>query len=118
MYFIVREVDRYIGKRIHRIDEEKIGNKYLVFASTDKNKELLKNYTKLWDKTKSLIKNISDEPDNYDEKYIKIRFNLNDNLPLNKILKLQNLTIIVRSIFEEDKKYYQQIFLDERFYEL
>ena len=49
---------------------------------------------------------------------MKIKFNLNDNLPLNKLLKLHNLTIIVRSIFEKDGKYYPQIFLDDCLYEL
>ena len=35
LYYIVGEVDGYI--------EEKNGNKYLVFAFTDKSKEVLKN---------------------------------------------------------------------------
>ena len=43
---------------------------------------------------------------------MKSKFELDDSLPLNKILKLYNLTIIVRSVFEEDEKYYPQIFLD------
>ena len=47
---------------------------------------------------------------------MKIKFNSDDDLPLNKILKLHNLTIIVRSLFEEDGKY-PQIFLDECLYE-
>ena len=37
---------------------------------------------------------------------MKIKFNLDDSLPLNKTLKLHNMTIIVRSVFEEDVKYY------------
>ena len=48
----------------------------------------------------------------------KIKFNPNDNLPLNEILKLYNLTIAVRSVFQEDKKYYPQVYLDECLYEL
>ena len=36
---------------------------------------------------------------------MKIKFNSYDNPPLNKILKLHILTIIVRSVFEEDGKY-------------
>ena len=44
---------------------------------------------------------------------MKIKFNSNDDLPLNKILKLHMLTNIVRSVFEEDGKYYPRIFLDE-----
>ena len=49
---------------------------------------------------------------------MKIKFNSDDNLPLNKILMLHSLIIVVRSIFQEDKKYYTQVFLDEGLYEL
>ena len=34
-----------------------------------------------------------------------------------KILKLHNLTIVVGSVFPEDKKYYTQVSLDECLYE-
>ena len=44
---------------------------------------------------------------------MKIRFESDNNLPLNKILKLQMLTVIVSSVFQEDGKYYPQVFLDE-----
>ena len=47
-----------------------------------------------------------------------MKFNSDDNLPLNKILKLHNSTVIYRSIFEEYCKYYPQVFLDECLYEL
>ena len=46
---------------------------------------------------------------------MKIKFNSDDDLPLNKQLKFMSLTIIVRTVFEEDGKYYPQIFLDECF---
>ena len=49
---------------------------------------------------------------------MKIKFNSDDNLPLNKILKLHNLTIVVRSVFQENSRYYPQVFLDECLYEL
>ena len=49
---------------------------------------------------------------------MKIKFNSDDDLPFNKQLKFINLTIIVRTVFEEDGKYYPQIFLDECLYEL
>ena len=48
---------------------------------------------------------------------MKIKFNSDDNLPLNKILKLHNMIIIIRSVFKEDGKYYPQNFLDECLYE-
>ena len=49
---------------------------------------------------------------------MKIQFNLDDNLPLNKILKLHMLTVIVGSVFEENDKYYPQVFLDEYLYDV
>ena len=41
---------------------------------------------------------------------MKIKFNADDNLSLNKPLKFHLLTIIVRSIFEEDSKFYPQLY--------
>ena len=93
LYFITGEVDRYI--------EESNGNKYLIFASTDKNKEMLTKYTELWDGIKNLIKQINDKPDECVTDFIKIKFNSDDNLPLNKILTLHNLTVVVRSVFKK-----------------
>ena len=49
---------------------------------------------------------------------MKIKFDSDDNLPLNKTLRLHNLTIIVRSVFQENGKYHPGDFLDECFYEL
>ena len=49
---------------------------------------------------------------------MKIKFNSDDNLPLNKTLKLHNMTIIIRSVFEEDGKFFPQVYLGEWFYEL
>ena len=70
-------------------------------------------YAELWNNTKNLIETVNGKPGNYDEKYMKIKFSSDNNLLLNKILKLYNLTIVVRSVFQEDKKYYPQIFLDK-----
>ena len=47
-----------------------------------------------------------------------IKCNSHDNLSLNKILKLHKLTVIVRSVYEEDGKYYSQVCLDEYLYKL
>ena len=49
---------------------------------------------------------------------MKIRFNSDDSLPLNKPLKFHAMTIIIRSVFEEDGKIYPQIFLDYALHEL
>ena len=39
---------------------------------------------------------------------MKIKFNSDDNLPLNKPLQFHNITITIRSVFEEDGKLYPQ----------
>ena len=53
LYLFLDDADGYI--------EENDGNKYLVFASTDKSKEALKNYKKLWEETKRQIEVINDD---------------------------------------------------------
>ena len=52
------------------------------------------------------------------EKRMKIKFNSDDDLPLNKPLRFRALTIIIRSVFEEDGKRYLQVFLDGTLYEV
>ena len=49
---------------------------------------------------------------------MNIKLNSDDNLLLDEILKLHDLTILVRSIFHKDNKYYPQIFLNGYLYEL
>ena len=49
---------------------------------------------------------------------MKIKFNSDDDLPLNKSLKYHAMTIIIRSVFEEDGKLYPQLFLDGILYGL
>ena len=44
-----------------------------------------------------------------------MKVDINDNLPLNKTLKFPTLIITVRAIFQEGKKQYPQIYLDECF---
>ena len=91
----------------------KRSNKYLSFASTNNNKEVLKRYIKRWDEVKYHIQTINDDEfGEYDKDYMKIKFYSDDNLPLYKLLKFSVLTIIIRLVFEKDGKYYPQIFLD------
>ena len=49
---------------------------------------------------------------------MKIKFNSDDNLPLNKPLKFHNMTITIRSVFQEGGKLFLQVFLDDTLYEL
>ena len=109
-YLIYNEVDGYI-KEIN-------GNKYLVFFSTDKNKEILAKYTELWNKIKDTIEEIDGKPCNFKKGVIKIKFGLDDDLCSEKLIKLHSVTIVFGFAFEEDDKHYPQIYLDQFCYEL
>ena len=93
--------------------EEIHGNKYLIFDSTDENKELIRKYNDAFNGIRDEIKTTNGGKENdYEKNYIKIKFNSDDNLPLNKPLKFHLMTITIRSVFEEDSKLYPQVFLD------
>ena len=107
LYLIIGKADGHI--------KENNGRKYSVFDSTDENREVLEKYTALWDSIKNETGNTEGE---YGKDFMKIKFDINDNSPLNKLLKLCMLTVIVRSVFEGDSKFYQQIYLHGGLYEL
>ena len=46
-----------------------------------------------------------------------MKFNSDDDLPLNKTIETHNATIVVGTLFLENE-YYPQVFLDECLYEL
>ena len=55
-----------------------------------------KNYEELCRKIRDLVRSITKNSDAYDEKYMKIKFNLDDDFPLNKMLEVCNMIMIVR----------------------
>ena len=70
--------------------------------SVNENKGLLKKYADVWDGIKNEIKAINGgEENHYRKDYMKIKFNSDDDLPLNKPLKFHTMSIINRSVFEE-----------------
>ena len=76
-----------IGKVDGRIEENN-GNKYLVFDSTDETKKVLEEHSELWDGIKNEIETINGGKKYiYSKDFMKIKFNMDDNLPLNKPLK-------------------------------
>ena len=91
-------------------------NKYLSPVPTDKRKGTYKK--KLWNKIRDLIRSITDNLENYVEKYMKIKFNSDDGLPLKKTLELYHVVIVARSVFHEGNKDYPQAFLGEFFCKL
>ena len=44
---------------------------------------------------------------------MKIKFNSDNDLPLKKPLKFHTMSIIIRSVFEEDGKLYPQVILND-----
>ena len=88
--------------------------KYLNITLTDSNNDVLIIYSKVWNGIKNKIKKINnDSVVEYDKDYMKIKFDSNDKLPLNKVLKFHAVIIIIRSVFESDGKYYPQFLLDD-----
>ena len=78
-----------------------------------------KKYEKIWEDVKKEIETINDgQKIEYEKDYMKIRFKSNDDLLLNKPIKLRLLTMIIRCVVSEDDKFYPQLFLDDALYEL
>ena len=108
MYLRITHASGYI--------EEINENKYLIF---DEYKELLKKYNDDFNEIMGKIKEISKDGGDYEKKNcIKIKFNSDDILSLNKPLNFHNITITIRSVFKKDGKLYPQVFLDNTLYEL
>ena len=53
----------------------------------------------MWSKIRYLIRSIIKNSDDYDEKYMRIKFDLDDDLPLNKMIEIHNITIVVKGFF-------------------
>ena len=68
-------------------------------------KEKIKKYEELWIKIRDLIRSITKNLDDYDEKYIKTKFDSDEELPLNKIIESPYITIVVIAVFVENNKY-------------
>ena len=100
----------YLGiTRANGYIEDKGINKYLIFNSTDENKELLKNYNNVFNGIRNKIKEINNNECDYEKDYFKIKFNSNDDLPLNKLLKFRLMTLTIRHVFEKDGKFYLKL---------
>ena len=98
--------------------EEINEDKYLVFDVRDENKKLLKRYDDVFNGIMSKTKELDNDWLEYSKDYMKIKFSLDDNLPLKKPLKFYQMTVAIRYVFSEDNKLYPQVFLDEALYSL
>ena len=105
LYLVFNDVDAYF----QTVDEDK----YLIFASTDKNKRLLENYKKLWNEVQEKIRTIKGgiEPFEYEKDLMRIKFESDNELLLGEILNISVCVIIARSVFEDNSKFYPQVHL-------
>ena len=101
LHLIINKVNGYF--------EEINGNKYLTLAPTNESKEKIKNYEELKSKIRGLIRLLTKNSDNYGEKYLKIKFISDDEIPLNKATEISSMIIVVRAVFHENNKYYPQV---------
>ena len=102
LYLIFNELNRYFQKTN--------GNKYLTLVLINESKEKIKKYKELWIKIRDLIRSVTKNLDDYDQNYVKIKFNSDDELPLNKMIEIPSMMIVVRAVFHENNKYYPQVF--------
>ena len=98
--------------------EEINKNKYLTLVPTNNRKEKIKKCEELRSKIRDFIRSIAKDSDDYDEKYMKTKFNSDDELRLNKTIETPSMIIVVRAVFYENNKYYPQVFLDQCLYKL
>ena len=91
--------------------EEINGNKHLTLVPTNESKEKIKkNRKNCGVKSEIYLGFIIKNSDDYDEKYIKIKFNSDSELLVNKTIEILSMIIVVRVVFLENKKYYPQVF--------
>ena len=96
LYFIFNKVNEYF--------EESNRNKYLILVPTNESKTRIKSREELWSKIRDLVRSITKQSDDYDDKYTKIEFNADGKLPLNRTIELPSEIKVVRVVFHENNK--------------
>ena len=92
--------------------KEKNDEKYLILEST-------KEYERLWSGIRSEIERINDgKKAFYELNYLNIGINTEDDQPMKELLKFLTLRININLVLQANNKLYQQLYLDECFYEL
>ena len=93
LYLFINKVNEYF--------EEINKNKYLTLVPINESKEKIKKYEELSSKMRDLIRSTTKNSDDYDEKYMKIKFNSDEELPINKTIEIPSLIIVVRTFFHQ-----------------
>ena len=90
----------------------------ILVSTNESKKKKQKKHGELWSKIRDLIRSITKNSDDYDEKIMKIKLNANKKLPLNKMIEIPIITIVFRAVFLENNKYYPHVLLDQCLYKI
>ena len=80
--------------------------------------DVLRNFANFWKSIRAKTEENTNGIVQYDKDYMKIKFESNDNLPIDNIVNMHQVTIIIRSVFAQNGKFYPELFLDDALYEL
>ena len=86
----------------------------IIFGDAD----VLRKFANIWKSIRAKIEENTGGIVQYDKNYMRIKFESNDNLPTDNIINMHQVTIIIRSIFAQNGKFYPQLFSDDALYEL
>ena len=79
---------------------------------------VLRKFANIWKSIRAKIEKNTGGIVQYDKDYMKIKFESNDNLPIDNIVNMHQVTIIIRNAFAQNGKIYRQLFLDDALSEL
>ena len=80
--------------------------------------DVLRKFANIWKIIRAKIEENAGGIVQYDKYYMKIKFESNDNFPTDNITNMHQATIIIRSVFAQNDKFYPYLFLDDALYEL
>ena len=86
----------------------------IIFGNAD----VLRKSANIWKSIRDKIEENTGGIVQYHKDYIKIIFESDDNLPKDNVVNMHQVTIIIRSVFAQNSKFYPQLFLDDALYEL
>ena len=86
----------------------------IIFGDAD----VLRNFANFWKSIRAKTEENTNGIVQYDKDYMKIKFESYDNLPISNIVNMHQVTMIIKSIFAQNGKFYPQLFLDDALYEL
>ena len=109
LYLIIPEVIGYM--------EKYEGRKYLNFALTEVNNDVLSKYAGVWNGILEQIRKTNGSAGEFAKDYGKIKVGVvgsddNVNMLLNKLIKFNTMTISNRLLIEKGDKYYPEIYLE------